>query len=234
VGLEPTVTFTGLPVANSHYGPKAAILGLDNNGVFVPLLGASTAARFEVFYSALEKNNPGGLWPNWFFYYRDNQGGSDYTYACDPTYGTSFSFVGVPGSVKICDEAYFGDTYIRTAVVGGHLVTLGTSTMNKYYANFIGVLAHEMEHATNQTRAGPPLDRDSDYLSNVRETTVSFTDPDNPCSAALSGSFLSCDPAPLGDRTFDDGEVYAGGPVEEAGVRAANTSHDWGDPGTNH
>jgi hypothetical protein len=33
---------------------------------------------------------------------------------------------------------------------------------------------------------------------------------------------------------FTDDEVYAGGAVEEAAFKSADTSKDWADPGTNH
>lgn len=32
---------------------------------------------------------------------------------------------------------------------------------------------------------------------------------------------------------FTDDEIYAGGPIEEAGVAGADTSQDWAFPGTN-
>jgi hypothetical protein len=35
------------------------------------------------------------------------------------------------------------------------------------------------------------------------------------------------------DMDFPDREVYAGGPVEEAGINSADTTQDWAQPGTN-
>lgn len=95
----------------------------------------------------------------------------------------------------------------------------------RYYAHFLGALAHEQHHANNDIPTGPPEDRDSDFLPNGFETGTSQTDPDQPCSAVGV-------PPPCG--VLLDNEIYAGGPVEEAAIAGANTSQDWADPGTNH
>lgn len=94
-------------------------------------------------------------------------------------------------------------------------------------ANFLGVLAHERQHANSEITTGPPADRDNDFLGNGFETGTSQTDPDEPCSAVDGVPGFACPP-------FDDGEVYAGGPVEQAGITGAVTSQDWADPGSNH
>jgi hypothetical protein len=43
---------------------------------------------------------------------------------------------------------------------------------------------------------------------------------------------IACDDFLIGS-TWDDGEVYAGGPIEQQGIQNADTSHDWANPGTN-
>lgn len=68
-------------------------------------------------------------------------------------------------------------------------------------------------------------DTDFDCLANDFETTISNTDPDNALSAS---KFV----VPLIGITDD--EIYAGGPVEENGIKSADTSNDWANPGTNH
>jgi hypothetical protein len=85
------------------------------------------------------------------------------------------------------------------------------------------VLAHERHHANNETTAGPPTDSDGDLLAGTYETATTQTDPNDKYSArgVLIGS------------TWDDGEVYAGGPIEQQGIQNADTSHDWANPGTN-
>jgi len=217
-GLNPTATFTGMPPNYSDFGPKTITLAVDG------LSGCQDTQVVEIYYSGTATNHPAGdpAHPNWFYYYQQNEGGSAYTYGCRN--GTSWSTSGDPASVHICDNAYTGGEYITTTVTGGQLQATGWSGTNRYYAHFLGVLAHERQHANNQINTGPPEDRDSDRLANAFETGTSQTDPDNNCSAAGA---LVCPP-------FFDREVYAGGPVEQAGIAAANTSQDWADPGSNH
>jgi hypothetical protein len=57
--------------------------------------------------------------------------------------------------------------------------------------------------------------------TNDFETNTSKTDPDDADSAAGGGI------------TFNDDEIYAGGPVEQAGINGADTAKDWANPGTN-
>ena len=216
--LIAKTTYTTLPAANTDFGPKQAEFECDGH--------TDTLAKgdFEVFYMGQEKNHPGGdpTHPNWFHYYRLNEGGTAYGY--EPVAATrSHSLsAGGDGSIKIADEAYLGDQYLVTTINGaGLLVATGASGTTKYYANFIGVLQHERFHANGQTNAGPPTDRDSDRLSNDFETTTSHTDPDDAFSA--QGPFAG----------FPDREVWAGGPVERDAIQSANTDQDWANPGTN-
>ncbi|UCC31535.1 MAG: hypothetical protein JSU86_04505 [Phycisphaerales bacterium] len=220
-GLSPTATFTGMPPNYDDFGAKTITLTVDG------LANCQDTQAVEIFYAGMATNHPGGspTFPNWFHYYEQNEGGIDYTYGCPN--GRSGSQPGVPGSVQICDEAYAGDEYIITNVVGAQLKAGGWSGTNRYYANFLGVLAHERHHANNEVTTGPPDDRDNDFLSNTFETGISQTNPDERCSAAQNVPGFPCPP-------FDDGEVYGGGPVEQGGIAGANTSQDWADPGTNH
>jgi len=208
-----------MPPNYNDFGPKTITLTVEG------LPNCQDTQLVEVFYPGTATNHPGGnpTFPNWFHYYQQNEGGTDYTYGCPN--GRSGSLSGIPGSVEICDEAYQGDEYITTNVAAGQLITTGVSGTNRYYGNFLGVLAHERQHANNQINTGPPADRDSDRLANAFETSTSQTNPDDDCSAARPP--FSCPP-------FFDREVYAGGPVEEAGIAGANVSQDWADPGSNH
>ena len=216
--LIAKATYTALPPANTDFGLKQAEFEYDGH------TDTLTKGDFEVFYMGQEKNHRGGdpTHPNWFHYYRLNEGGTAYGY--EPVAATrSHSLsAGGDGSIKIADEAYLGDQYLVTAINGaGFLVATGASGTTKYYANFIGVLQHERFHANGQTNAGPPTDRDSDRLSNDFETTTSNTDPDDAFSA--QGPFAG----------FPDREVWAGGPVERDAIQLANTDQDWANPGTN-
>ena len=221
--MTAKVKFTGLPQNNSDFGKKMTRIKFDGSVV--------AEEDFEVFYTGTAKNhqdqaNP--TYPNWFVYYKQNEGGGAYKYRA---LGRS---VALPGggdvSIQIANEAYNGDTYINTSVVNGQLSANGFSnTVNKYYANFIGVLTHERSHATNEIPAGTGTDNDRDFLPSAFEVNTSKTDPNNPYSArgaVLGGAGNS--------GAFDDGEIYAGGVEEERGVTNANTDEDWANPGTNH
>ena len=217
--LTATVTFTGLPASNDSFGKKTAKITCSGNG-----LSFEKTTDYEVFYSATATNHPtcascAGC-PNWFYYYKNASGGGSYKYKSS---GRSQSLsAGGDSTVEIADEAYAGDEYITTSIVNGQLVATGWSSTIKYYPVFCGVLAHERQHANQQTNAGPPTDRDSDRLSNTFESNTSQTDPDDAESAS----------GVLGGGWYDR-EVYAGGPVEQAGIASADKSKDWAYPGSN-
>ncbi len=215
--LNAKATYTTLPAANTDFGLKQAEFECDGH------TDTLVKGDFEVFYTATEKNHPGGdpTHPNWYHYYRLNEGGTAYGYK--PAGRSSSLPTGGDASVEIGNEAYLGDQYITTTVTAGQLTATGWSSTNKYYANFIGVLAHERQHATNET-VNPAQDPDGDFLSSVFETGTSSTDQANKYSAR--GALVGPD--------WDDGEIYAGGPVEQNGIQNANTSNDWANPGTNH
>ena len=64
----------------------------------------------------------------------------------------------------------------------------------------------------------PPQDLNGYSLSNTYETNTTHTDPNNAFSASAQSK---------------DDEVYAGGVIEEAANKSADTSQDWANPGTN-
>jgi hypothetical protein len=215
-------TYTTLPALNTEFGLKEAEFKCDSETDVLP------KAEFEAFYMAQEKNHPGGdpAHPNWFHYYKQNSGGGSYTYDSTPGARSSSVSNGGESTIKIGDYVHSpGGEYITTTIVGGQLKATGWSSTNKYYAHFVGVLAHERQHALGEVTQGGPDDPDSDWLSTDLETNYSQTDPADPVSASSGVSAVA---------GFTDDEVYAGGPIEEAGVTGADTSQDWANPGTNH
>jgi len=223
------------PSSNGKWGPGDALLATINKSRFgandLDSTGELQASiKIAKFYDALSKEfNPSND-PNWFFYYKDNEGGTDYVY--DGTLIRSQASKGVPNSIKIADEAYAGDTFIKTeerdVVRSGkkvkQLFVTGVSMTNTFYANFIGIVAHERSHTDNEITTGPPLDSDSDGLPNTFEKSTSHTNPLEKFSTE-AGTFLTIN--------FPDNEVYAGGPVEQKAFETANTKNDWAHPGTN-
>lgn len=208
-------TFESLPNNNDDFGDKNATMYID---------GVETNRNVKIFYPATATNHPSGTAsdPNWFYYYKQNAGGGAYSYTS--TGRSNCTRAGGDSTIRIGNEAYAGDEYITTTMVGGQLTATGWSTTNTYYANFLGVLAHERQHANNEVTTGPPLDPDNDWLSTDFENNTSNTDPADKYSArgSLTGS------------GFSDDEIYAGGTVEQAGIQGADTSNDWAAPGTNY
>jgi hypothetical protein len=214
--LTAKATYTTLPAANAGFGLKQAEFECDGH------TDTLVKGDFEVFYMGQEKNHPAGdpTHPNWFHYYRLNEGGSDYTY--DAAASTSQSLPGQPNSIQIADNAYTGGTYITTTVTNGQLTATGTSRTFKYYTYFYGVVNHERQHANNET-TNSALDPDGDFLPSTFETGNSQTDPANKFSSRGS----------LSGNAYDDGEVYAGGPIEQQAIQSATTTEDWANPGSN-
>lgn len=213
--LIAKATYTNLPTNNTDFGLKQAEFSCDGDDSILP------KNDFEVFYPATEKNHAGGdpAHPNWFHYYRQNEGGTDYTY--DPILLTSRTQSGVPNSIQIADNAYSGGDYITTTMINGSLFATGRSGTFKYYRYFYSVVVHERHHANNELTVAasiPPQDTDGDSLPDTYETATTHTDPGNAFSASPQSK---------------DDEVYAGGPIEEAANQAADTSQDWANPGTN-
>jgi hypothetical protein len=220
--LTAMATYTNLPANNFDFGLKNARIIYDGK-----VVGES---KFEVFYKGLAKNHPDGdpNQPNWFHYYKLNAGGGAYGYDPNPNARSSSVPCGGDSTITLADYVYSpGGWYITTSLSTGQLKSTGISATKKYYAHFIGVLAHERQHANFEVPAGGINDPDGDGLSTTFETFVSFTDPNDSLSASAGVSL------PLIASETDD-EVYAGGWIEENGVNNADTSQDWANPGTNH
>ncbi len=213
--LIAKATYTNLPPAYTDFGLKQAECECDGHTDTLP------KGDFEVFYMAKEKNHPGGnpTDPNWYYYYRQNEGSTDYAY--NAALATSRSLSGVPNSIEIADNAYNGGDYFLSTITNGLYKVTGASGITKYYRYFYGVIAHERHHANNELTTAasiPPQDDDGDSLSNSYETTTTKTDPN--IAASATGAVL-------------DDEAYAGGIIEETANNAADTSQDWANPGSN-
>ncbi len=202
---------------------SSANSGLDQDGELVH--GAvgflSNIPQVTKYYSATTSENATAD-PNWFFYYKAYEGGSDY--AWDGTLATSQTTRATPGSTRIANNAYTGGNYLThgTNAAGGLSVT-GWSGSIRWLRYFMGVVPHERQHANGeQSPAGGATDNDSDWLTNDFETSTSNTDPDDADSARGPGA-----PA------ITDDEYYAGGPVEKAGIDGESGDKDWAHPGTN-
>ena len=229
-GSLPNLADADWPSANTSWGSGTLYISIDGPYVSgqqgeLNLTGTSSFVyndkSIKRFYDGTSKNKDASV-PNWFYYYKDNAGGGAYHYT---TAGSSYSTSGGGiSSIYLADNTYTGNWYWTHDYTnpGSTLKMTGTSGTNMYYAHFIGVLAHETQHATNeQNPPGGGTDRDSDYLTNTFETGTSKTGPDDDDSAEGSTNY-----------GYTDDEYYANGPVEKSGIDGADTSNDWAKPGT--
>jgi len=65
--LKATVTYSSLPNNNSGFGSKTVKLSMDGNTPETVYL--LTCGIFEVFFKRGEKDHPGGVTPNWYYYW---------------------------------------------------------------------------------------------------------------------------------------------------------------------
>jgi hypothetical protein len=66
VGPEVTFTFTGLPQNNDEFGEKVITATLDNYNLQYTLTA-------RIYYPKTIRNNPDGMVPNWFYYWKQNE-----------------------------------------------------------------------------------------------------------------------------------------------------------------
>ena len=209
-------TFTGLPANNSDFGEKKVRMKVTDCS------SCDSERPIKSFYTAITANHPGGVAtdPNWFYYYKDEEGGTDYTY--DPTLSTSQSTPSVPNSIRIANNAYSGSYYIQTSIVGGQRKASGVSSTITYWKYFSGVVVHERFHVSNGANHGAILDPDADDLKTSVETGTVSSDPNDK---------YSIDGGVFGSSVWDD-ECWAGGPIEKSGIDAADITKDWAQPGS--
>jgi len=218
------------PTSNSRWGSGRVLYSLidspDVSGQDDELITGSasyigTMETLTAYYNATSYENPTSD-RNWFYYYKDNEGsGNPYTYQDTAT--SSSTSGGGWGTVKIANDAYNGTKHLNYdySNPGGRLKATSWGPTIAYYADFIGIVAHEGQHANNES-PGHPTDYDGDDLKANFERKISLTNPYDYDSAR---GFL-----PVG---WGDDEVYAAGPVEKPAKLNASTSNDWAQPGTN-
>lgn len=67
-GPEVTIIYKGLPEENGQFGTKGIYAKLDADGC-----KAEARVPIRAFYPATVKNNPGGEYPNWFYYWKQTR-----------------------------------------------------------------------------------------------------------------------------------------------------------------
>jgi PKD repeat protein len=216
--LVATATFTGLPTHNRDFGNKLAELKFNDVTV--------ESARTQAFYEATASQHPGGTpgSPNWFYYYQDQEGGTDYVYDPAPDH---CRFEVDTGRIVINEHCYPSVLMLEETLVNGRRRFTGTHGEDVFYwRNFIAALGHERGHKATVRHWPADQDPDGDLMSSDFEVSFS-TDPNNA---------FTCDPPPglfLPDR-FNDAECWAYGPPEHDAANSAlalDATLDWAHPG---
>ena len=218
-----TVTSTGLLKNNSDFGEKTITVEVKDDKDTI-----TATKEIKVFYPAKASNSKskasGTSDPNWFTYYKQAAGGGSYQYDGSRTRSYSTGSGG-ESTIRIAPSAFgvdYRSSYILTSIINGKLKMIGVSANIYYYKSFVGVLAHEREHANNHLEIiGSSGDSDGDGLLDSYEISTTKTDPNIPDSATKGTGFNS----------ILDAEIYAGGPIEEKAYLNASSDTDWASPG---
>lgn len=223
------------PASNAGWGPTQLTLSVNM------IAGANQQPQCELlhgcdqglvvhkdvlaFYDANGSENPTAD-PNWFYYYKDYEGGSDYVYSASrTTSNTAENMFGV-NSIEIAKNAYLGN-FCTPVVAGGGLGSAvwslqGLQPRYQYLKYFMGAVAHEREHSIQyDSYIYAHGNADRDISGDIYEISVSLTDPTISHSAA--GPLI----LPGGDS-----EYYAGGVVECFHIGTETGTQDWAFPGT--
>jgi hypothetical protein len=222
--LEAMVIFTGLPANNGDFGPKMAAIKFAGH--------PCDESHYEVFYSGEACNHPDAATensPNWFHYYRQVEGGTDYGYM-DCAQCNHFCIGGVH-RIEIGDSAYGESCDIATEVVGGQRIAVARTESFRGLRQFMNAVAHEREHGATCPECPPSIgtDTDGDGVTDLFEYNSSATDPAEPHSARDLGTL---DDIKTTDY-YNDGELWS----RHKGIlaaRATDASRDWADGGCNH
>ncbi len=211
-GNSVTFTYTNLPDKNDQFGEKYVIAS-------IPAYGEAESAMVKVYFSKNSQNNPVGLEPNWFFYWKQTVASiGKQVYDPDTSkvgyyiFGRDYFFVGF--------KAALSDT-----VICAHARFYGID----YYA---AVCRHENRHMSDYDDWWRPiggytpnlhLDFDVDRcLDSVEPTLVPALDPTKKITYPKI--------YPPNIKNFDDFE-YRGYEQECDWIQGSADSLDWACPG---
>lgn len=198
MGPEVTVTYKGLPAKNSEFGSREVKADID-----AEVCEASDTKNVSLFFPRDVNNNPGGVEPNWFYYWSQTsarQGPAKYgarNLECSGISGNTDKTLGyyaskyMPDHYFICDLSKLGSDFRHNAnaydwatqlfIPSGQVVT-GIDSFGK-------ASAHENAHYTHykdwwfqfkgQTQIQiallkGPLDKDKDDMLDSAEPSLGF------------------------------------------------------------
>lgn len=229
--------FVGLPTQNNSFGRKEVVLKAEGEAIEI-------RGYYEIFYLAQEKNHPGpnSAEPNWFYYYKQAEGGSDYSY--DPLLSGSNGRTDTtsPYSIVIGPGVFTGNQYVVTAKdQTGILRAVGVSQTYSYLPSFFATVHHERAHRMvfSSQANGNSNDSDNDGLDDSFEISIGSIPAGEFYESYFSINGGQANPQsqlqPAQGAHVQDGDLYAAGPAEQAGylrgTREAKNK-DWAIPGT--
>jgi hypothetical protein len=191
-GKGPTlkVRYEGLPSDNSQFGPKTVQALVNVGGC-----KAYDSKEVKVFYNRDAKNNPGGDYPNWFYYWKQTPAGKPKNQIINIKYGgttvqnctqancPAFYQTGDHATIYVCDLAKLGPTFATTFpllyLTPPYYKGLTTTTQ---IDTFAVAVRHEFEHwiVEHNYRGGKtpaefePWDKDNDGLPDAMEHKWGF------------------------------------------------------------
>jgi hypothetical protein len=168
IGANINFNYTNLPDLNDDFGYKLVIASL-------PAYSISDTIRVGIFYPRDIENNPGGIEPNWYYYWKQTPANIDTNvfggFACGDTTNGFFAHWGYSAA-----ESLFH--------LCPHLV-VDTSYFGSFGIDYFGeACLHEKEHLKTWFQwwaSANPFDSlvddpDSDYVPSLVETIVYNTD----------------------------------------------------------
>ena len=189
-GPRLKIRYEGLPQDNSQFGIKT-IKAMVNVGGCT----ADDSQDVKVFFDRDAKNNPGGEYPNWFYYWKQTPAGKPQNQIINIQYGgttiqncsqancPAFYQTGDHATIYVCDLAKLGPTFPTTFP----LLSLTTPyykglTTTTEIDTFAVAVRHEFEHwiiEHNYRRGRTPAefgfwDKDDDGLPDAMEHKWGF------------------------------------------------------------
>jgi hypothetical protein len=163
VGCSITLTLEGLPPHNSDFG---------STWVHVDGCGKSDTNTFKLFFYEEATNNPGGQYPNWYYYWSETPADfGTHTYA-NPLPCGATSQMGITCFVDGAWRSYIGRDANETSAAG----TWNNAEGIDFFAN---LCRHEERHRLDMidlwgANSGirPAEDIDGDFLRDAREQAI--------------------------------------------------------------
>ena len=259
-GLSCTATFTTLPADNTDFGPKEVKMEFLADGSTVDTTDVND---IEVFYDKTSTNNPGGSYPNWFYYWNAVIGDPNAIYKSG-----SINYGLIPAMVLWSPTMTYSKTEIWIYDPSAQTSTQPDSDVITGIDCFLDVIKHEGHHIIQISQVDALLGGLNGQTGSIWLKGWSFTqilsnhwtlgvdgkagvanvddDSDGPIDEVSDNSevgFAGSDDVNLDTDDDDIPNTYESATPAwfepaalalEDTIEHANASSDWGDPGKRH